>query len=64
LNAVNDHKELGNESLNDESILRSEGNGLLLDASKEGQGAETVSNQTREVLIPLFNFSLYPAYCW
>jgi hypothetical protein len=64
LNAVNDHKELGTESLNDESIPRSEGNGLLLDASKEGQGAETVSNQTREVLIPLFNFSLYPAYCW
>ncbi len=56
--------ELGTESLNDESIPKSEGNGLLLDASKEGQRAETVSNQTREVLIPLFNFSLYPAYCW
>jgi hypothetical protein len=56
--------ELGTESLNDESIPKSEGNGLLLYASKEGQQAETVSNQTREVLIPLFNFSLFPAYCW
>jgi hypothetical protein len=44
LNAVNDHKELGTESLNDESISKSEGNGLLLDASKEGQGAETDEN--------------------
>jgi hypothetical protein len=44
LNAVNDHKELGPESWNDESISKSEGNGLLLDASKEGQGAETDEN--------------------
>ncbi|CAM6025001.1 unnamed protein product [Sphagnum balticum] len=44
LHAVNDHKELGTESLNDESIPRSEGNGLLLDASKEGQRAETDEN--------------------
>jgi hypothetical protein len=44
LNAVNDHKEFGTESLNDESIPKSKGNGLLLDASKEGQGAETDEN--------------------
>jgi hypothetical protein len=64
LNAANDHTELGTESLNDESIPNSEGNGLLLDASKEGQAGETVSVQTREVLIPLFDFGLYPTYCW
>jgi hypothetical protein len=44
LNAANDHTELGTESLNDESIPNSEGNGLLLDASKEGQAGETEEN--------------------
>ncbi|KAH9548032.1 hypothetical protein CY35_11G067500 [Sphagnum magellanicum] len=44
LNAANDHTELGTESLNDESIPNSKGNGLLLDASKEGQAGETEEN--------------------